>query len=551
MLKTLFINNYALIDKLELNFNSGLNVITGETGAGKSIIIGALGLILGNRADKSVVNENVNNKCIIEAVYDNPSDKIISLLTEYDFDKEAELRIRREITSTGKSRAFINDTPASLVQLKAFASLLVDVNSQNQTYIYKKSEFQIAMLDNLASTEVQLKDYVSNYKKCKMIQKELSELILREEEAQKQYDFIKFQFEELEEAALIEGEESLMRSELQILDNAELIKSALHNTTQSLSQKDENIVSSLEVLMSELQSLNSFSERYSKLYERISSSLIELQDIAVEYEQLNEETEFDPNKFKQLQDRLDMILHLQQKHRLHTVEELLEYKNLLDTKLQEFASMSQDIIKLESKYKEAKSIVESKAAVLSKKRLSAIPGIMRRINKGLQGLGMKDADFQISVNILDNVTVNGIDEIDFLFSSNKGHKADSLAKVASGGELSRVVLTLKSMLSFNNNLPTVIFDEIDTGVSGDIATKVGDVMSQMADNMQVIAITHLPQIASKGDFHYKVFKKELNDITFSDIVLLDPQQRKSELAMMLSGDENNKSALAMASELMS
>ncbi len=246
-----------------------------------------------------------------------------------------------------------------------------------------------------------------------------------------------------------------------------------------------------------------------------------------------------------------MILHLQQKHRLQTVEELLEYQNKLDAKLQEFASMSQDIKKLEYKYKEAKSIVESKAAVLSKKRLSSIPGIMRRINKGLQGLGMKDADFQISVNILDNVTVNGIDEIDFLFSSNKGHKADSLAKVASGGELSRVVLTLKSMLSSNNNLPTVIFDEIDTGVSGDIATKVGDVMSQMADNMQVIAITHLPQIASKGDFHYKVFKKELNDITFSDIVLLDTQQRKSELAMMLSGDENNKSALAMASELMS
>ncbi|MCK5846602.1 MAG: DNA repair protein RecN [Bacteroidales bacterium] len=550
MLKSLYINNYALIDKLELDFDSGLNVITGETGAGKSIIIGALGLILGNRADKNVVNKNTNKKCIVEGVYDKLSEKVIVLLTTNDFDVEDVLRIRREITAEGKSRAFINDTPASLSQLKSFATLLIDVNSQNQAYIFKKPEFQLSMLDDLAGTNSEMDAYTVKYKKYSELRKKYNSLIEKEKEAQKNQDFIKFQFEELELASLISGEEKQIRSELQLMDNAELIKETLYLTTQKLSENDANIVSDIEMVLSELQSLQQIHSKYVELYERLNSSLLELKDVAAEYGYLNENTEFEPEKHTQLQDRLDMILHLQQKHGLHSVEELIEYKDVLDSQLLDFGTLSQEIEMVNAEVSKSYKIVESAAAVLSKKRLRAIPMIKKRIVLGLQDLGMKDANFQISVNILENITAVGIDAVDFLFSSNKGHKADSVAKVASGGELSRLVLTLKSMLSVNKNLPTVIFDEIDTGVSGDIATKVGNVMQKMADNMQVITITHLPQIAAKGSAHYKVFKKEIEDVTYSDILLLSKEQRSQEIALMISGDANNESALKMAEELM-
>ena len=550
MLKSLYINNYALIDKLELDFDSGLNVITGETGAGKSIIIGALGLILGNRADKNVVNKNTNKKCIVEGVYDKLSEKVIVLLTTNDFDVEDVLRIRREITAEGKSRAFINDTPASLSQLKSFATLLIDVNSQNQAYIFKKPEFQLSMLDDLAGTNSEMDAYTVKYKKYSELRKKYNSLIEKEKEAQKNQDFIKFQFEELELASLISGEEKQIRSELQLMDNAELIKETLYLTTQKLSENDANIVSDIEMVLSELQSLQQIHSKYVELYERLNSSLLELKDVAAEYGYLNENTEFEPEKHTQLQDRLDMILHLQQKHGLHSVEELIEYKDVLDSQLLDFGTLSQEIEMVNAEVSKSYKIVESAAAVLSKKRLRAIPMIKKRIVLGLQDLGMKDANFQISVNILENITAVGIDAVDFLFSSNKGHKADSVAKVASGGELSRLVLTLKSMLSVNKNLPTVIFDEIDTGVSGDIATKVGNVMQKMADNMQVITITHLPQIAAKGSAHYKVFKKEIENVTYSDILLLSKEQRAQEIALMISGDANNESALKMAEELM-
>ncbi len=551
MLQSLFIYNYALIDELSLDFNSGLNVITGETGAGKSILIGALGLILGNRSDKSVVNRAINKKCIVEGVFNNLSSKINALLSDNDFDVEEELHIRREITITGKSRAFINDTPANLNQLKSLAALLIDVNSQYQTYEFKKPNYQLSVLDNLAETTETMEEYTILYQDFLSKQKLIEKLKQQDVEAKKEFDFVKFQFEELQTAELRIGEEEEIRNQLTILDNAELIKQSLHQSTILLSQNDENVLGYLEQVLALLQPIQGLHYEYEQLYQRLNSSLIELQDVASECEQLDENMEFEPHKLAELQERLDVILHLQQKHRMQSIEELIEYQDKLDNQLQEFDGLSDNIEKLQKELKQIKSKAETKAAVLSKKRLGSIPRISKKITTGLRGLGMKDAEFQVGVQIIDEIGPNGLDAIDFLFSSNKGHEVDSMLKVASGGELSRLVLTLKSMLSANRNLPTVIFDEIDTGVSGDIATKVGVVMQQMADNMQVIAITHLPQIAAKGDFHYRVFKKEVDNVVFSDIEILNSEQRKQQIALMLSGDADSKSALNMAEELLS
>ena len=551
MLKSLFIYNYALIDELSLDFNTGLNVITGETGAGKSILIGALGLILGNRSDKSVVNRSVNKKCIVEGVFNNLGAKINILLSDNDFDVEEELSIRREITIAGKSRAFINDTPASISQLKLLAALLIDVNSQYQTYEFKKPNYQLSVLDNLAETTENMAEYTKLYQEFLAKQKSLEDLKHQDVEAKKEFDFVKFQFEELQTAELQIGEEEEIRGQLTILDNAELIKQSLHQSTHLLSQNDENVMSSLEQVLALLQPLQGLHYEYEQLYQRLNSSLIELQDVAAECEQLNDSTEFEPNKLAELQARLDLIIHLQQKHRLQSIDELIEYQDKLDIQLQEFDGLSDNIEKVQKELKSVKSKAESKAAVLSRKRMGSIPGISKKITTGLRELGMKDAQFKVGVQILEEIGPNGLDVVDFLFSSNKGHEVDSMLKVASGGELSRLVLTLKSMLSANNSLPTVIFDEIDTGVSGDIATKVGVVMLQMAANMQVIAITHLPQIAAKGDFHYRVFKKEVDNVVFSDIEMLNAEQRKHEIALMLSGDADSKTALNMAEELLS
>ncbi len=550
MLKSLYINNYALIDKLELDFNSGLNVITGETGAGKSILIGALGLILGNRADKAVVNSKINKKCIIEGVFNNISESVANLLREHDFDIDDELNIRREITFSGKSRAFVNDTPASLQQLKAFASLLIDVNSQNQTYIFKKSENQLAILDDLAETSEELDSYSKSFSEWKQAKKSLQELLQREEEAQKQYDFIKFQFEELEEAGLQKGEEEGIRADLLWMDNAETIKQAVHNSSQLLSENDNNIVANLGLTLAELQPLQAIHEKYSTLFDRLNSSLIEIQDIANECEQLNESADFEPEKHSILQERLDLILSLQQKHRMQSVSELVDYKNELDNQLLDYANMSDQIAEIREVSDKLEKIVEQKANMLSEKRIKSIPEITKKIISSLKNLGMKNSDFEVNISKLTNYGQTGIDMVDFLFSSNKGHAVESISKVASGGELSRLVLSLKSLLSSNRSLPTVVFDEIDTGVSGDIASKVGVVMQQMSQTMQLITITHLPQIAAKGDFHYKVFKKDVDNVTFSGIKLLDKKERKKELALMLSGNSESKSALKMAMELM-
>ncbi len=549
MLKKLYIQNYALIDKLELSFNGGLNVITGETGAGKSIIIGALGLILGNRSDSSAV-KNQKSKCIVEGIFDNLGDNIIYFLNQNNLDIEPELYLRREISTTGKSRAFINDTPVSLTKLKELSILLVDVNAQNQTYIFRDSEHQLEMLDNLASNT----DLVSEYKKLYFDyvqqKKNLSELKAQEEEALQQKDFLEFQYNELSELELKANEDETIKSELDILNNSETIKNQLFIATQALNESEGSIIEQIESLLLQINGLNEFHNNYKELHHRLKSSLLEIQDIANEYANLNEETDFDPQRHSKLLDRMDQIIHLQQKHRKNDVNELIEYQNELDNQLQTFVSIGEQIANKEKELKLITNNLEKLSQRLSKKRLKSIPAIEKNIIVSLQNLGMKDVIFKIDIQKNNNFTPTGSDNVNFLFSSNKGHKPDLISKIASGGELSRLVLALKSLLSSNNSLPTVIFDEIDTGVSGDIASKVGQIMKQMSLNMQVITITHLHQIAAKADWHFKVYKKEIENITISDIRQLKDNERLDELALMISGNSTSKQAIKMAEELL-
>jgi len=549
MLKRLYIQNYALISKLNLDFNEGLNVITGETGAGKSILIGALGLILGNRADNRSINSN-NSKCVIEGSFDSSSKLVLSFLENNDLDIENELQIRREINKNGKSRAFINDTPVSLSTLKELSSLLVDVNSQNQSYIFRNSDFQLAMLDDLSESIEVLQEYKELYTDFKAKKKLLKNLVAKEEESIKHKDFIQFQFDELSEANLTDGEDVELKSKLEWMDNAEMIKQTLFETTQSLSLGDEAMITKLELIISQLSSLNKFQEKYYELQQRLDSVLIELQDIAAEYESMFEETEFDPQQHIIVQERNDLVIRLQQKHRKNSVTELLTVLSDFEEELQSIDNVSDGIIALKLEINEIEKKLKKVANKLSAKRKKAISSIEKKIRESLHSLGMKDAIFVIEIKQSEVFTESGIDVVNFLFSSNKGHSPDLVSKIASGGELSRLVLSLKALYSSNKALPTVIFDEIDTGVSGDIASKVGSVMKQMSENMQVIAITHLPQIAAKHDWHYKVYKKEVDGITHSDIKLLNTNESIEEIALMISGDSQSKQALKMANELM-
>ncbi len=549
MLKKLFIQNYALIDHLELDFQDGLNVITGETGAGKSIIIGALGLVFGNRADNSSIDKQ-KGKCVIEAYYNTYGEAVLSFLQQHDLDIETELTLRREIAVTGKSRAFINDTPVTLANLKTLSTLLVDVSSQDQTVIFRDKEYQISIFDDLANTNLLAEKYLACYNDYKKQQKQLDMLVEQEYKAKQQQDFIQFQFDELFNAKLINGEEEKIKTALEWMDNAEMIKQQLFSASESLSKGEDNIIEKIEALLSQLRGIRNFKNQYADLEDRLQSALIEIQDIAFEYESLNEMTEFNILEHNDLKDRMDMLLSLMQKHRKQSVEELLLLQNEFEEQLLAYSSIEQQIEIAKQNMLAIELKLKKSGKKLSDKRRKEKKTIEKRIEQKLHALGMKDAVFVIEMDSTEHFAASGMDNIDFLFTSNKGHQVDRVSKVASGGELSRLVLALKSLLSKNRNLPTIIFDEIDTGVSGDIAAKVGELMKQMSVDIQVIAITHLPQVAAKADWHYKVYKKEVNGVTLSHIRFLEREERLKELSIMISGDSSSLRALKMAEELM-
>lgn len=552
MLKHLSVQNYALIDKLDLSIPEGLNIITGETGAGKSILLGALGLVLGERADSGVLQDKTK-KCIVESTFFIKGYKLKSFFESNELDYADETVIRREVNPEGKSRAFINDTPTTLAVLKELSEKLIDIHSQHQTLTLNNSIFQLDVVDAYAKNEALLVEYKIAFNTYRKALKQLEELKASEAQSKKDLDYYQFLFTELDEAGLKPSEQLAMEQELETLNNSEEIKQNLSAAFRLVDGGEINILSSLTEVKSLLGGLVKYNAAIKELYERVNSTHIELKDIASELESLEEQTAFDPKRIQDLSTRLDTIYRLQKKHQVKTVEELIVLRDSFSEKLNNISTLEDQIKKLSANVEKLKSSLMQQAEKLDKLRKGAIPGIEKEIKKILDNLGMPNAVLQINISNLSGEQLNetGFNKVNFLFSANKGGDFKELHKVASGGELSRLMLSIKSIIARLTNLPAIIFDEIDTGVSGDVANKVGGIMEGMGRSMQVIAITHLPQIASKGDSHFFVYKEIKDGKTFSRIKLLNKEERIQEIAKMLSSEKPTKAAIENAKELLS
>ena len=549
MLKHLSVQNYALIDQLEVDLSEGLTIITGETGAGKSILLGALGLIAGSRADTQSLQDKTK-KCIIEAAFSIKEYALKPFFESHELDYEAVTTIRREINPEGKSRAFINDTPVTLNQLKELGERLIDIHSQHQTLSLNGSDFQLSVTDAFAKHEQLLHDYQSDHTTYRSLEKQLAALIEREAQAKKDLDYFQFQFNELEDAGLKAGEQTGMEQELETLNNAEEIKSTLSKAAFSLSGGEQNLLSSLGEIRTMLNGMAKFKPEIAELSARINSSYIELKDISNELESIEQEVVYDPKQIELLNDRLDAVYRLQQKHQVKSVEELIAIKEEISNKLLDFSSLENEIEKVKAALDKIKKSLSAKAKTLSDNRKKVIPKIEKEIASLLAALSMPNAQLKIDQQTGETFMFSGTDRISFLFSANKGSDFKELNKVASGGELSRLMLSIKSLIAQLTALPTIIFDEIDTGVSGDVADKVGSIMNAMAAKMQVITITHLPQIASKGSSHLFVYKEDKNNKTYSNIKKLSDAERVQEIAKMLSTGNPTEAAISNAKELL-
>jgi DNA repair protein RecN (Recombination protein N) len=548
MLRKIYIQNYALIRELELEFGSGLNIITGETGAGKSIIIGALGLILGNRADLGVLSDK-NKKCIVEAVFDMP-DALTNYFEAQDLDIEEKLVIRRQINPAGKSRAFVNDIPVKLPLLKDICSSLIDVNTQFQTYRLNNPAEQLKLLDTYAGTSELLKQYQSDFYHLKELQRELVEIEERERKLKAERDYLQFQYDELEQAGLKAGEFTALEQELEIQTNAEEIKSNLFTAGNLLGSDESPVSAALFEAASLIKRIEDYHPDYKELSNRLQSVIVELQDLAQGFESGADEVDYNPQRLEEINKRLDLLNHLLQKHSLQTVEDLISLQKQLEEQLLSFEKIESDKDALRKNIELYLDKTEKLSVEISKMRRQVIPEVEKKVKEKLAQLGMKSATFKISAEPLPEAGISGKDRISFLFSANKGIAVAPMAKIASGGELSRLMLTLINVLSTRRTVSSIVFDEIDSGVSGDIAGMVGQLMKQMGRNMQIIAITHLAQIAAKGDAHYKVYKYEEDDTTYSGIIRLTDTERVDEISLMISGKQKTEAARRTAKELM-
>jgi len=549
MLKKLTIQNYALIRELELSFGSGLQIITGETGAGKSIMIGALGLILGNRADVGVLNAK-DQKCVVEAFFDLDNESIAQFLKENEIDVDDVLIIRRQINPQGKSRAFVNDTPVKLPVLRELSSRLIDVNSQHQTFSLNDAKSQLQLLDDYAALSKSLLGYKKDYFIYKSLKEELKDIEEREQRAKSEKDFLQFQFDELEQANLIAGEQEKIEEDLQILNHAEEIKSRLFEVDNYLQNDENGGLDKLSQALNSIQSISSYHDDYNILYKRLNEVFIELQDVSQEIELAKEKIEFDPKRLDELSQRIDVLNRLQQKHIKNSVNDLIAFKNKIENQLLSFEQIEEDKSHLQLKIGKLFDSLSKKADEIHDFREQVIVEVQKEVEDKLANLGMNAARFIINLKKLADFGPEGRNSLQFLFSANKGVDVAPISKVASGGELSRLMLTLKYVLTAKKSLSTIIFDEIDTGVSGDIASMVGNMMKSMGEKMQIIAITHLPQIAGKAESHYKVYKVEEQDHTYSSIRRLSDEERVEELSLMISGKKKSKAAIATARELM-
>jgi DNA repair protein RecN (Recombination protein N) len=549
LLTSLSIKNYALIQSVQLRFDKGFTVITGETGAGKSILLGALGLITGKRADMSSAGD-ATQKCIVEGVFHIEGYQLDPFFKEHDLDYENATIVRREILPSGKSRAFINDTPVTLAQLTILGARLVDIHSQNKTLQVVENDFQFEMIDTFSDNLKLLGQYKQSFKAWKLLQSELKELLERKKQAQLEYDYQSFLFTELDEASLKEGEYVALEEELNTLSNADEIMQQLATAVQNISLDESGAIDQLTNARAALSRLNSYGTQYTAIYEQLNSALLELEDIGASLSEMSDAVDADPLTLERLNNRMQLLHSLLKKHQVATVEELIDIRNNLDNDLQDIAGVDDKIQALEDKIKTQHNKASTLAAKLHKERATAAPHLKSLVEKLLIELGMPNAQFQVSLDTQEDLHASGNDVLEFLFSANKGSELKPLGKGASGGELSRVMLALKSVLSKHKQLPTLIFDEIDTGVSGDIAVKMGGILKKMGRTMQLISITHLPQIAGQGASHFKVYKKDTDERTQTFIEQLDEDARIVEIAAMLGGNQQSQAAIDHAKNLL-
>ena len=549
MIVSLSIENFALIEKLSVKFSDGFSVITGETGAGKSILLGALGLVLGKRADLTSL-KNKDEKCIIEACFQIKNYNLKPFFEANDLDYEDETIIRREILPTGKSRAFINDTPVNLNELQELSNYLIDIHSQHQTQELSDDVVQFQIIDSVASNFELIFEYSSllkEFKKYKSEQISKNELL---QSVLKEQDYTTFLLKELLSANLKSGEQGDLEIRFEKLNNVEFIKENLIKSLSIASEEQYGVLQNLKEIKLSFQKIAEFSNEYHTLYDRITSVLIEFDDIEKELHQLSETIYSNPEELQLINEKLQLIYALQKKHQLTTVEQLLVIQEDLDSKVVSITTLESEIVSIEKLIAETESKLNDLAIEIHENRMSAIPILTEKLSFILEQLGMGNARFNIQIIEKEDFYSNGKDQIQFLFSANKGSDFGLLKKVASGGEMSRIMLAVKSVLSQYSKLPTIIFDEIDSGVSGEIAHKMGEIMKGMSDNMQVFAITHLPQIAGKGSEHFKVFKVVYSNQTQSELKLLSKDERVIEIAQMLSGSVVSDSALNHAKELL-
>ena len=549
MLTKLKINNYALIDSLEISFDEGMTSITGETGAGKSIILGGLSMVLGSRVDNSKII-NKEKKCFVEATFDLTDIYLRDYFRKNDLDYDEITIIRREVNQNGKSRAFINDTPVKLDQLSGLTNRLIDVHSQFNNLSILDSNFIFLILDSLSKNQDKIKEYSNNFKSLKLLEKELNDKILLRDKLNSDLDYNKFLHDEFNDLEINNINLEELQDKIKEADDLDQIKDTLSLVIGHLISEDVGVLDKLQDISRNLNKLSNSSERISLLSKRIQNLIEELNIISSDTESILYDIDNNQENIHDLRNLQDKIYTLQNKHRVNSIEDLLKIKKDIESKILTQDDIDNDIIKIEKSISSLTINLRADAAKIHNKRISVIPDFEKLMSKNLNELGMGKSNIKIDLSKAEIIQKNGISIGKILFKSNKGTIYSELKDIASGGEISRIMLSIKSILSKYTKLATIIFDEIDTGISGSVSSKVGELMKFMAKNMQVIVITHTAQVASKGDFHFKVFKREQNDKVITDINLLSDRERVNEIAEMLSGDKSNKSANELANELL-
>lgn len=550
MLQHLHIQNYALIENLTVDLSRGFSVITGETGAGKSILLGALGFVLGDRSDSGVLFDK-DKKCVVEATFSLHNDHLKSLFEKNDLDYDPdECILRRELNTQKKSRAFINDTPVPLQVIKEIGGQLVDIHSQHDSLLLTDSDFQLHLLDEIALNQPHLSQYQKEYQLYNQLRQRLEELKTMAEKNINENDYLKFQLNELQEAQLKKGEYGEMEQSLNLMENAEEIKTLLFSANGLLENSENAILPQLNELSSVTHRLGQLLPNTTELQQRIDNTLVELKDIAYDIDRLESDTQFDEEKMQELQERMDMLNRLMMKHHVNDAETLIDLRDSLEARVNAFENIDNEIGDVEKALDEQVKTLDKLAQQLHTQRMEAAKSFGIKVTELTQQLAMPHARFEIAVESLRTFSSNGRDRVRFLFSANKGIEVADIDRVASGGELSRLMLAIKSVVSRHNYIPTLVFDEIDTGVSGEVAAKIGTIMQQMGNALQLIAITHLPQVASKAEHHFFIYKSDDRSRTQTHIRMLQPEERVAEIAKMLSNDTVTPESLKAAEVLL-